>query len=568
MPIVLGSFTVTFLASELNALLAGAELRSAYISDDRVLSFSFRAGKGRLRVLRFLHAPGFALLCVDRQSESESALTHLPRFESLLRGATISAVRQVDLDRAIRMEVRTEEGSSLSLFFELNPSLPNLFLADREDMILAMLLKAGTRTRSRKLDIGKQYAPQPTSCRIEPSEVTEKYINTLNWWQDDKVLSQSVTGIGPFFSREIAHRSREQGSFFKAYDGLMRAYRAGKVEPCTFSVGRVARGRPPTLGISWYKPEQESVLELKSAKTLNDAARAILKSLTASLAFDRRMQQATRSLERELRKLRKAEEEIGTAETEREAALRYKKHAELIMANLDAIRKGDTEAVLPDLHEGGAAKVTISLRPELTPQRNAQTYFKMARKSARRAKLAHEKLEAVRTRLATLEAVSEELRDLTDARRLTEIEERVLSAAPAGRKEKPPEDEKAARLGIRPRRYVITGGWTVLVGRSAKENDALTHRYAAPSDLWFHARQAQGAHVVLRREKGKPEPPKGAILEAAAIAAYYSKARTSTHVPVSYTEKRYVKKVRKGPPGTAAMLREKVIFVDPNLPGA
>jgi predicted ribosome quality control (RQC) complex YloA/Tae2 family protein len=106
----------------------------------------------------------------------------------------------------------------------------------------------------------------------------------------------------------------------------------------------------------------------------------------------------------------------------------------------------------------------------------------------------------------------------------------------------------------------------VLVGRSAKENDILSHKYASPGDLWFHARQAQGSHVVLKRGKQKAEVPRQAILEAAALAAHYSKARTSKHVAVSYTEKRYVKKVRKGPPGTAAMLREKVIFVDPGLP--
>ena len=70
----------------------------------------------------------------------------------------------------------------------------------------------------------------------------------------------------------------------------------------------------------------------------------------------------------------------------------------------------------------------------------------------------------------------------------------------------------------------------------------------------------------MRRPKQKTQVPKEAIVQAAAIAAHYSKARTSKHVPVSYTEKRYVKKVRRGAPGTAAMLREKVIFVTPGLP--
>jgi predicted ribosome quality control (RQC) complex YloA/Tae2 family protein len=568
MPLILGSFTVTFLARELDALLKGGRIKSAYISDDRVLSISFRTGGGRLQALRFLHAPGFALLCVDKQSENEAALTHLPRFEGPVREAYITSARQVDLDRVVKVGIESAEGQRLHLYFELNPSMPNLFLADSDDQILAMLLKAGTRTRSRRLDVGRQYITQPTSCKMEPSEVTEKYMSTLSWWQDDRVLSQSVTGIGPFLSREVAHRAGDRGTFFKAYEEIMNAYRNGKAEPHTFVLRQSSPGKPPAMGITWYKPQQDNVEKLKRAASLNAAALDILANLTVSLAFDRRKQRVARSLEREIRKLDKIEAETANEESERESAVRYKKYAELIMANLDRVKKGDSSVMLPDLHAGGHTRIRIDLKPELAPQRNAQVYFKQARKASRRAALAREKLEAAALRLSTLRPIMVELESLTDARRLTEIEEKVLVTAPAGKKEKPPEDEKAARLGIRPRMYEITGGWTVLVGRSAKENDALTHRYAGPGDLWFHARQAQGAHVVLKRPKGKAEPPKQVILEAAAIAAYYSKARTSTHVPVSYTEKRYVKKVRKGPPGTAAMLREKVVFVDPALPGA
>ena len=568
MPLILDSFTVTFMAGELHTLLKGNEIKGVYISDDRLLSISLRAVGSRPRVLRFLHAPGFALLCVDRQTENESELTHLPRFESLVGGSTVVGVAQVDLDRVVKVETQAAKGERLNLYFELNPSLPNLFLTDSDDTVAAILLKAGTRTRGRRLDVGKPYVARPMPCKIDASEVTEKYVNTLSWWQDDTVLSQSVAGIGPFFSREIAHRGRGQGAIFKAYDELLRLYRAGASKPHTFSVGRAVPGRPPTIGMAWYSPQQEDVRDLRSARTLNDAALRILGNLTATLAFDRRKHRVARNLEREIRKWRKVEAETHNAESERDAAMVYRKCAELLMANPGKVRKGDIEAVLPDLHSGGRKEIRIDLRPELTPQRNAEAYFKRARKCLRRADLAHEKLEAARRRLSILLATARELEGLADARRLTEIEEKVLIAPPAGQKEQPPEDERAARLGIRPRRYMIAGGWTVLVGHSAAENDILTHKYASPSDIWFHARQAQGAHVVLRREKGRPGPPKEAILEAAAIAAYYSKARTSKHVPVSYAERRYVKKVRKAPLGTAAMLREKVIFVDPALPKA
>ncbi len=565
MPLIIDSFTVTFLADELDALLAGRMARSVYISDDRVLSISFARSGARRGVLRFLHAPGFALLCVDEQTEDESELTHLPRFEGPLEGASVISVEQADLDRIVLMRLASTDGSETRLYFELNPSLPNLFLTDGEDLIQAVLLKAGTRTRSRRLDVGRKYTPPPTSCRIQPSEVDERYLSALSWLQDDRVLAQSVIGVSPFFSREVAQRATEYGSLVKAYDELMSAYRRRAFEPHTFSAGKPATRGPLTVGISWFRPRQKDVSNVIGAPTLNAAALGTLRNVTTSRAFDKRKALAAKTVERDLRKWRRIEAETQDARREAAAAAEFRKYGELLMANLDIIRKGQTEVALADLHSGGGNKVNIKLAPHLSPQDNAGMYFKKARKSARRAELAHQKLAAARRRLLTLEAMSRELESLADPVRLTEIEERVLFSVAAG-EDRPPEDEKALRLGIKPRRYVIVDGWTVLVGRSARENDILTHRYASPSDFWFHARQAQGAHVVLRRERKKAQPTKRAIEEAAAIAAYYSRARTSANVPVSYTEKRYVKRVRKGPPGTAAMLREKVIFVNPRLP--
>ncbi len=566
MPLILGSFTVTFLARELASLLEGARIKSVYISDGRVLTLSVRSARGGLRALRFLHAPGFALLCVEEGAENESGFTHLPRFEGPLQGAVVTAVEQVDLDRVVRFRLLSPGDEDASLYFELNPSLPNLFLVGGDGTILAMLLNAGTRTRRRRVDTGRKYVTQPIACKTQPSEVTEEYLKALDWRQDDRALSMALAGVGPFLAKEIAFRARGHGSLFKAYDEVMAAYRAGRAEPHTFTLVRTARGRPSPTGIAWYAPQQDNVIEIKEAPSLNHAALGILKTLTASRAFAKRLERVAATLEREMHKWTNVHAEAGQALRGHDQALDFRKCGELIIANLDKIKKGDTEAVLRDLHTGGRRKAIVTLHPHLTPLANAEDYFGKARRASRRAAHAQDKLDLAAAKLKPIMEVLAELQDLKDARRLTEIEEKVLFAAAQREKEKPALDEKAERLGIRPRRYTLEGGWTVLVGRSAKENDALTHRYAAPSDLWFHARQAQGAHVVLRRGKGKAQPSRQVIEEAAAIAAHYSKARTSKHVPVSYTEKRYVKKVRKGPPGTAAMLREKVIFVDPRLP--
>ena len=141
------------------------------------------------------------------------------------------------------------------------------------------------------------------------------------------------------------------------------------------------------------------------------------------------------------------------------------------------------------------------------------------------------------------------------------------SGAPASGTE-PPRERRERKDGAQfhPRSYQTKDGWTVLVGRSNQENDYLTHRMAHPEDYWFHAHGVPGSHVVLRREGRKDNPSAKTIEEAAAIAAFFSKARHSSRAPVIYTLKKYVRKPRGTKAGLATCQREKSIMVLPKDP--
>lgn len=116
--------------------------------------------------------------------------------------------------------------------------------------------------------------------------------------------------------------------------------------------------------------------------------------------------------------------------------------------------------------------------------------------------------------------------------------------------------------------FRVAGDFEVWTGKSSANNDLLTMKYAKPNDLWFHARGASGSHVVLKTGGSKDTVPKEAILQAASIAAYYSKMKTSKLVPVAMTDRKYVRKRKGDPPGTVILSREKVIMVEPKLPVA
>jgi len=114
--------------------------------------------------------------------------------------------------------------------------------------------------------------------------------------------------------------------------------------------------------------------------------------------------------------------------------------------------------------------------------------------------------------------------------------------------------------------YKLTGDWTVIVGKTDRDNDRLSIKLAHPQDWWFHVHGMPGSHVLLKRKENNEEPSLEIFKAAAAIAAYHSKARSGGAVPVSCTRARYVTKPRGNKPGTVFIRKEKIIKVRPALP--
>ncbi len=295
--------------------------------------------------------------------------------------------------------------------------------------------------------------------------------------------------------------------------------------------------------------------------------------------------------------------------------LRLRRSGEAILASMKTIRRGQSELFLPDWNDQeGKAGFRISLDPARSPADNAAGCFKAARRWDRGEPHRTRRLAAIdraSARLAKLEArIAEGSQPLSGAGFVREVEQalgflisprardmlRALEephASPAragggravrsgrtggkarsdaGRTVQPGRSGGKARAAadadsrFRPRSFRTREGWTVLVGRSNEENDHLTHRMAHPEDYWLHAQGVPGSHVVLRREGRRDNPSAKTLEEAAAIAAFFSKARHSRKVPVLYTLKKYVRKPRKARPGLAVCTREKTLMVAPKDP--
>ncbi len=264
-----------------------------------------------------------------------------------------------------------------------------------------------------------------------------------------------------------------------------------------------------------------------------------------------------------------------------------RRRAEILLSNFGKIRRGASRVGLPDpFADSPRATVDIDLDPSLSPDENAARLFQRAKKGERGVERALSRLTETRRSLSDLsvlrresplvsprEALERIARFLADAKiessargdmRETHLGRQAVAAPRAGR---PGRGTPGAHKSLRPRTYVTSDGWEVWVGRSNTDNDLITHRLSNPHDFWFHVVGAPGSHVILRRPTRNSKPRPTTLVEAAQIAAYFSKARKQTRVPVIYTERKFVSKPRRAEPGQAICSRERELVVRPRRPG-
>lgn len=250
--------------------------------------------------------------------------------------------------------------------------------------------------------------------------------------------------------------------------------------------------------------------------------------------------------------------------------------ADSLAAHLSKVSRGMEEIELEDVHDGHRL-LQIPLDPAKSPQANLDRLYRRAAKGERGLQTVELRLEEVRRRIVEdEEMLNERLPALAnchcrEAGEIMALREALLELgheASLLKLRRAPGRKRAEAPPRLYRRYGLPGDWEVLVGRNNRENDQLTHKDAAGQDIWFHAAGVSGSHVILKTGSHRSGPPKSIVESTAAIAAFHSKARHSNIVPVIYTEKRYVRKPRKGTPGLALCTREQTVFVQPRLPDA
>ena len=548
-------FTLLYLTKSLSARLAGLTLRACF-SQQRSTLVLQASGPERQEWIE-ISCESAANYMLPRQSFARARKNSVDVFPELI-GKTILEVRLHPSDRQVTILLESKE----RLLIQLYGASANVFWVSPSHLLRTSFLKPKSLVGTLVLE------PEP-----KPLPVPESF-EDLRAFDDGgpiaTVVRAALPQLGPLYIREGLSRGGFSGT--ETMDQLSATRRRGLVEGLR-SVFQELLTRPvPRL----YEHQDEApVLSLCVLEHLGDCEVRTLATLEEALALrvayqfrsqglqtekTRLLQQIDRVTRRMERSLAKMAEETSKASR----ADQYERFGSLVMANLGALTKGMPTLECEDMFDPTRPALRIPLERALSPSQNAQRYFTKAKKARtalsdtalRRAELEKELLQAQGLRLAFEGAESRE--DLKSCVADHRSQLKKLGISPlSGSGE---EDRVPFRV------FVVAGGFTVWAGKSSENNDLLTMKHARPNDLWFHARGSGGSHVVLRFGTGKGEISKRAIEESASIAAYYSKMKNASTVPVAMTQRKYIRKPKGAPPGTVIVEREKVLFVEPRLP--
>ncbi len=503
-------------------------------------------------------APRVSLTNVPRENPAAP-----PMFCMLLRkhlsGGRLIRIAQLGYERAARFTFSSydEMGypTEKSLVAEVMGKYSNLLLTDAEDRILAVLHPVDfTTSRLRQLLPGMTYELPPAQDKTPPLEETregflEKFALYPPERTTEKFITETYLGTAPAVAREIARLACGKSDIAaqnadpgRTADTFLAWFARVRDFTCTPTIELDGAGSPADFAYARMTYRGGVCEEMPSFAALFDryfAERDRIRR-TRERASDllRLLANAEARLTRKLAVLR---EEL--AETEH--AEEHKRAGDLIIGSIYRLKRGDTVVSLPDYSLDPPCEVRVTLDPRRTPAECAEREYKLYRKAKRAREVLTEQIRGAEEELAYLAGVSSFLDRAETEQDLLELRLELQSAGYAGRM-KSTAGAKPGRQS-KPIETTTPSGYRLLIGRNNLQNEQITFRVAERDDLWFHAKDVPGSHVILICHG--EEPPAEDYTFAAELAAGYSAAESGVLVAVDYTRVRHIKKPPHAKPG-------------------
>lgn len=542
------AFTIKYIAKELDSLLTGGKISRITQTGKDLLTFIIYTRKGTFKLEICLSAKG----CRINITENDSAAPLVaPNFCMLLRkhlqNAQITRIGQKDNERIVFIDFNCTsefELEKMTLYAELMGKYSNAVLVKDGVIVAALKTSAIGESTKRVLFTGVKYTLPEPQDKLAPDNY-DQIKRAFNEACGDRIkfIAERIKGVSYATASDIFLTFGEN----MTADDVFGYLNGKEISPCV----EYENGAPRD-----FKARSASA-DKKLYNSLLEAQTAYYSLVTREQEFSEKKRKLNSALSSSVKKL---EKRLGTIEqklADCEDAENVKLKAELITANIYAIKRGADGFEAVNYYDEKGGKIKITLDKTLSPSENAQKYYKKYAKLKRTAIAAESQRAETKKSLDYFYGIASSIRLAENTEDLTETEDELKAL---GLIKEQPKQKKKAETGAPFRTYNING-FKISAGRNNAQNDRLL-KNMRPDDLWLHTQGYHSSHVAVHC--GGREVPDSVLCVAAEICAYYSDGREGSKIPVDYAKRQFVKKPPKSPLGFVIYTDFKTILVAPD----
>jgi predicted ribosome quality control (RQC) complex YloA/Tae2 family protein len=566
--------TLTAACSEIRDLLLPSRLEQVYQRDRHTAAIALRTLKQRSWLEISWH-PQAAHICIgDPPPRTPDTFTFSQQLLHQLNGLALVAIEMIaPWERAVDLQFARRPGETAlyHVYVEIMGKYSNVILTDATNTIITAAHQVSQQKSSvRPILTGQPYEIPPRLTNAipslsEPQQRWQERISLVPGTIQRQVL-KSYRGASPALIQSMllaanlevdsttdSLNASDWQRLFHRWQEWLEVLKKEQFQPAWTTSGYTVLGwggLKPAKNVQellnrYYTDELNQQIFAQIRHQLSQKVNSILEKLhSRATTFENRLQESSQADE-------------------------YRQKADLLMAHLHEWQPGMKEITLLDFETG--QPVAIALQPDKNAVQNAQSLYKQHQKLKRARVVVQPLLAEVSAEIEYLEQVEAAINQIDkyqsaeDLQALEEIRDELIGQKYLEDPEYKSRSTAASNINFS--RYRTPGGFEVLVGRNNRQNDQLTFRVAGDYDLWFHAQELPGSHVLLRLEPGTV-PETADLQYTANLAAHYSRGRQSDQVPVVYTQPKHVYKPKGAKPGIAIYKQERIIWGQPGKVGS
>ena len=564
----LDGLTMSVLAKELHERLQTGQIQKLYQIDKTTLLFKIRALNEDQNLIITVGATPAMYLSKPLQDLPKEPSSLCMFLRKHIEGSRIVKVEQINGDRimCIQTDKLEMDGSITStlIYVELMGKYSNCIFAQDGVILESLIHVSPLMNRERSISPKLQYELPPNANRVSLMDFDYNEIRNLLVSFGNGSVQQSIRAIFNGFGKplldEVLYNANLNG------DEIITDLESSQVDKLANALSDLkmmlqnSNGLLSLVNDNHKKAYSPFILHnynvVKAYETISEALEESIHNTKAIHTADKELEKIlTAAIKKEEGRHQKIKDELE--DTNKMDT--YKLYGDLLMINAHLQVQYEPSIELQNLLSDEGEMLTIPLKPNLTIVENAQWYYKLYTKLKNRMVSGEYQLNASTTKLEYLKSILYSISLATTRESLEEIRKECMDAGIIKKSKKP----LSYKLGKSNYIHLTIDEGEIFIGRNNQQNEYLTHRFAKPTDIWFHTQDIQGSHLILRLNV---EPDDMILSKVAQYAAYFSKARETSKVPVDYTYIKNIKKPPGAPLGFVIFNTHQTMIVEPKKP--